>query len=400
MINVIGLGYIGLPTALMLQTGGTQVIGTDVDPEKTNQLNAGNITFEEKGLCELFQEAVKKGIVFTTAYKQADVYLIAVPTPYNKRSRKIDPSYVVAAVKKVLEVCPDEAIIIIESTISPNTIDHFIRPIAKGKAVHFVHAPERIIPGNMIHELRHNARIIGADTVEIAEKVKAIYATFCKGEIVLTDIRTAEMSKVAENTYRDINIAYANELAMICNTSGLDVYEVIKVANMHPRVNILQPGPGVGGHCISIDPWFLVGDYPDIVHVIKAAREVNDAMPEYILEKIAEIMDKNNIKDLKKVGLYGLTYKENIDDIRESPTLQLLTSMKRHLACGIGVYDPYIQYDVVENQYHSLDKFIEDMELIVIMVAHDEIIKHQEKMRDRLVFDTRGRLSLQNIYRL
>ena len=400
MINVIGLGYIGFPTALMLQTGGNQVIGTDINPEKINQLNEGNITFEEKGLSELFREASVKGIVFTTEYKQAEIYLIAVPTPYNKRSKKIDSSYVVAAVKKVLEVCPDDAIVIIESTISPNTIDHLIRPLAGEKIVHFVHAPERIIPGDMIHELRYNSRIIGADTEEIAEKVKSIYATFCVGEIVITDIRTAEMSKVAENTYRDINIAYANELAMICNISGLDVYEVIKIANMHPRVNILQPGPGVGGHCLSIDPWFLVGDYPDIVHVIKAAREVNDAMPEYILEKVAEIMDRHGIKDIKKVGLYGLTYKENVDDTRESPALQMLASMKKHLACGINVYDPYVQYDVVENQYHSLDKFIEDMELIVILVAHDEIIQQQEKLNSKLVFDTRGKLSLKHIYHL
>lgn len=400
MINVIGLGYIGLPTALMLQAGGNQVIGTDINLETINQLNAGNITFEEKGLGELFREAVEKGIEFTTEYKEAEVYLIAVPTPYNKRSRKIDPSYVVTAVKKVLEVCPDDAIVIIESTISPNTVDHFIRPVAGEKAVHFVHAPERIIPGNMIHELRHNSRIIGADTVETAEKVRSIYATFCMGEIVITDIRTAEMSKVAENTYRDINIAYANELAMICNTSGLDVYEVIKIANMHPRVNILQPGPGVGGHCISIDPWFLVGDYPDIVHVIKAAREVNDAMPEYILEKVAEIMDRHDIKDIKKVGLYGLTYKENVDDTRESPTLQMLTSMKKHLSSGVSVYDPYVKCDIVENQYHSLDKFIEDVELIVIMVAHDEIIQQQEKLSGKLVFDTRGILSLKHSYHL
>lgn len=400
MINVIGLGYIGLPTALMLQTGGSQVIGTDINLKTINQLNEGSITFEEKGLNELFQEAVEKGIVFTTEYKTAEIYLIAVPTPYNKRSRKIDPSYVIAAVKKVLEVCPDGAIIIIESTISPNTIERFIRPVAGEKKIYLVHAPERIIPGNMLYELRHNSRIIGADTKEVAEKVKSLYKTFCEGEIVITDIRTAEISKVAENTYRDINIAYANELAMICNTSGLNVYEVIKIANMHPRVNILHPGPGVGGHCISIDPWFLVGDYPDIVHVIKAAREVNDAMPEYILEKVAEIMDKHGIKDLKKVGFYGLTYKENVDDTRESPALQMFASMKRHLACGANAYDPYINYDIMKSQYHSLDKFIDDMELVVIVVAHDEIIKLQEKLRDKIVFDTTGKLSLKHMYHL
>lgn len=400
MINVIGLGYIGLPTALMLQIGGNKVIGTDIEQKKIDMLNGKNAGFEEKGLDDLFRQAVNGGLVFTTEYQCAEMYVIAVPTPYNKRSRKIDPSYVVNAVKRVVKVCPEDAIIIIESTVSPNTIDYFIKPLAAEKTIHFVHAPERIIPGNIIYELRHNSRIIGADTVEIAEKVRSIYATFCEGEIVITNIRTAEMSKVAENTFRDINIAYANELAIICNTSGLDVYEVIKIANMHPRVNILQPGPGVGGHCISIDPWFLVGDYPDIVHVIKAAREVNDAMPEYILEKIVEIMDRHGIKGLKRVGLYGLTYKENVDDMRESPTIQLLASMRKHLASGINVYDPYIQDDIIENQYHNLDQFIEDMDFIIIMVAHDEIMKQQEKLNSKIIFDTKNKLSLEHIYHL
>ena len=400
MINVIGLGYIGLPTALMLQTGGNQVVGTDISAETINKLNSGSVTYKENGLNELFQQAVESGIAFTTEYQCAEMYIIAVPTPYINKNKRLDPSYVIEAVKKVLNVCPEEAIIVIESTISPNTIDCFIRPLLGGKKVYLAHAPERIIPGNMIYELRQNSRVIGADDTEVAERIRSVYATFCKGEIVTTDIRTAEMSKVAENTYRDINIAYANELAVICNESGLNVYDVIKIANMHPRVNILQPGPGVGGHCISVDPWFLVGDYPEIVNVIKAARKVNDAMPEYVLAKMQEIMKKHNIKELSKVGLYGLTYKENVDDIRESPTLQLIESMKKHLAFGISVYDPYIQDDIVDNQYHDLDNFIKDMELIVIMVAHDQILEQQEKLRHKIVFDTRNRLKLKNTYHI
>lgn len=187
-----------------------------------------------------------------------------------------------------------------------------------------VHAPERIIPGNMIYELKNNSRTISADNNEIGMIVKNLYQVFCKGEIVLTDIRTAEMTKVIENTYRDINIAFANELTKICRSDDMDVYEIIRIANMHPRVNILHPGPGVGGHCISVDPWFLVGDYPDLTNLILAARKINDSMPQHVLKRIRDIMKKNNIRDISRVGLYGLTYKENVDDIRESPTLQLL----------------------------------------------------------------------------
>ena len=400
MINVIGMGYIGFPTALMLQAGGCQVTGTDINPAVIRQLNTGHITFQEKGLDALFQKAVNAGIRFTTSYQRADMYIIAVPTPYRKKDRKLDPLYVKEAVQKVLDVCPPEAVLIIESTISPNTTDQFIRPMIGKKKVHLVHAPERIIPGNMIYELEHNARIIGADNPETGEKVRSVYAAFCKGEIIITDIRTAEMSKVAENTFRDINIAYANELAVICNAGGLDVHEVIRAANMHPRVNILQPGPGVGGHCISVDPWFLVGDYPELVNIIRAARKVNDAMPEYILGRVSDIMDRHCIKDLSEVGFYGLTYKENVDDTRESPTLQLLAGMKKHLAAGVGVYHPYVSEDIVEGQYHSLDQFINDMKLVVIMVAHDEIIRHQDKLADRIVFDTKHKLSLQHAYHL
>ena len=220
--------------------------------------------------------------------------------------------------------------------------------------------PERIIPGNMVYELKHNSRTIGADSREIGEKVKALYSSFCEGEIVVTDIRTAEMTKVVENTFRDINIAFANELAKICRSDNMDVYEIIRIANKHPRVNILTPGPGVGGHCISVDPWFLVGDYPGLSNIILAARKINDSMPDFVLERIHNIMKENGLTDVGRVGLYGLTYKENVDDTRESPTLQMLESMERHLCGGqIKVYDPYVTRDIVPNPTqlaHSCEK--------------------------------------------
>ena len=257
MINVIGLGYIGLPTALMMASHGVEIIGTDYNKQLVDTLNAGHTTFKEDGLDELFQNALRAGIKFTTEYQKTDMYIVSVPTPYDKFSKKVDACYVVAAVKEVMKVCPKGATVVIESTVSPGTIDKFVRPVIEengfkiGEDINLVHAPERIIPGNMVYELIHNNRTVGADSREIGEKVKSYYASFCQGDIVVTDIRTAEMTKVVENTFRAVNIAFANELARICRHDNMDVYEIIRICNMHPRVNILQPGPGVGGHCIS-----------------------------------------------------------------------------------------------------------------------------------------------------
>ena len=394
-INVIGLGYIGLPTALMFATHGVEVIGTDYNKELVHTLNEGKTTFEEKGLDELFEKAIKSNIKFTTDYQQEDIYIISVPTPYEKENKKIDPQYVISAIETVLQVCNKGAIIVIESTISPGTIDRFVRPLIKskgfetGKDIHLVHAPERIIPGNMIYELENNSRTIGADKKEIGEKIKNLYSSFCKGEIIVTDIKTAEMTKVIENTFRDINIAFANELSRICRKENMDVYEVIRIANKHPRVNILQPGPGVGGHCISVDPWFLVGDYPDIVNVIKAAREVNDGQPKFILERLKNIMNENKIQDISKVGIYGLTYKDNVDDIRESPTLQLLEFLGKDKN-KVKVYDPLIKRKVIENQYYDFKKFINEVDIIVILNAHDHLKENVDLIKGKIIFDTKN----------
>ncbi len=405
-INVIGLGYIGLPTALMLASKGLQVTGTDLDAKKVAQLKNRTLTFEETGLEGLYQEALKNGIRFTDEYQKADVYIVAVPTPFHKASKKVVADYLISAVEKVVQVCDDNVIIVIESTVSPGTIDTFVRPIIDKtcekhrKRIHLVHAPERIIPGSMLQELIYNNRTIGADEEEVAKKVCHIYSSFCKGEIDLTDIRTAEMSKVVENAYRDINIAYANELVKICRAAGINVYELIRIANRHPRVNILTPGPGVGGHCISVDPWFLVGDYPGLANIILAARKINDSIPEYVLERIREIMDENGIEAIERVGLYGLTYKENVDDIRESPTLQLIANMRRHLARGIKIYDPYIKEDIIENQYHDFKEFLKNIDFLVIMVGHDEIKERMDEIGDLLVLDTRNVMEREGVYRL
>ncbi len=406
MVNVIGLGYIGLPTALMLASHGIEVIGTDYNERLVETLNAGHTTFKEDGLDELFKNAVESGIRFTTEYQVTDTYIVSVPTPYDKFSKKVDACYVAAAVKDVLKKAPKGAVIVIESTVSPGTLDKFVRPAMEGAGkvigvdVHLVHAPERIIPGNMVYELIHNNRTIGADDKVIGEKIKSIYASFCQGEIVVTDIRTAEMTKVVENTYRAVNIAFANELAKICRHDNMDVYEIIRICNMHPRVNILQPGPGVGGHCISVDPWFLVGDYPSLAKVIDESMKTNDGMPDFVLNRIYEIMKENGITDAARVGLYGLTYKEDVDDMRESPTLQLLESQERHLASGLKVYDPLISEDMVPNQYHSLEEFLDGVDMVVVMVGHKEIKKNMDKLRGKVVLDTRHICGLDKVYQL
>ena len=405
MVNVIGLGYIGLPTALMLASHGVEVVGTN-HSGKVELLRSGRTTFREKGLDELFRAALDSGIRFTTEYQKADIYVVSVQTPYDEFTKKVDMSYVNAAVGDVLNVAPKGAVIVIESTISPGSIDRYVRPYITergfviGEDVHLVHAPERIIPGNMIHELLHNDRTIGADDPAVGERIKAMYATFCQGNIVVTDIKTAEMTKVIENTFRCVNIAFANELAKICRHDGMDVNEVIRICNMHPRVNILNPGPGVGGHCIPVDPWFLVGDYPSLTRVIGEALKVNASMPEFVLGRVYEIMKERGMTDVGRVGLYGLTFKENVDDYRDSPTLQLLECQRRHLAKPLKVYDPYIERDLVEEQYHDLDAFLADVDLVVIMVKHNQIRENMDKLAGKVVLDCHNVCALPGTYRI
>lgn len=405
-VNVIGLGYIGLPTALMFAKSGLKIVGTDLNEKLIDSLSKGKLTFEEEGLEELFKDAMDKGIKFTTEYQKTDIYIIAVPTPYINSSKKLDPKYVISAINRVLDVCDNGAVIIVESTISPGSIDRYVRPEIKrrgfaiGKDVHLVHAPERIIPGNMIYELEYNSRTVGADDPSIGERVKELYSSFCKSEIVVTDIRSAEMSKVVENTYRDVNIAFANELAKICRTDNMDVYEIIRIANKHPRVNILQPGPGVGGHCISVDPWFLVGDYPDLTNLILTARKINDSMPAHVLGRIRDIMREHNITDISKIGIYGLAYKENVDDTRESPTLQLLQKMDEHLAFGVKVYDPLIKERMVDHQFMNFEDFLNEIDILVIITAHDHIKNNLDLVKDKLILDTKNICNFDGVYKL
>ena len=400
MISVIGLGYIGLPTALILAASGNKVVGTDIDPDVISTLNAGRLHFSEDGISELLGEAISKDIEFTNGFIPADVYIIAVPTPYINVTRKVDMQYVLSAVDSVLSVCPEDSLIVVESTIPPGSIDKYVRPKLK-KKIRIAHAPERIIPGNMLYELVNNSRIIGVDDADTGRQLADIYGSFCKGEMIITDIRTAEMTKIVENTYRDINISYANELAKICRQDNLNVYEIIRIANMHPRVNILQPGPGVGGHCISVDPWFLVGDYPELSLLIHEARKINDSMPGFVLKRVRDIVRENSIPDGAGIGFYGITYKENVDDTRESPTIQLFDLVHRHLGGGnIRFYDPMCKEGLLRGQMTCFDDFLDHCELIVIMVGHDHIKSNMDRLDGKLILDTRNICTIPGCYKL
>ena len=398
-ISVIGLGYIGLPTALMLAAHGSKVIGVDIDRKRIEMLQSGKLPFTEDGLDALFETAMQN-ITFTEKHVHADMYILTVATPFDTLTKRIDTQYLMQASYDVLKVCHKDDIIIIESTVSPGTIEKFVRPVFSDACIHLVHAPERIMPGQLVSELVSNARTIGADNTIIAQRVKELYETFSKGEFVLTDIRTAEMTKLVENTFRDINIAYANELVKICNASGMNVHDVIRIANMHPRVNILNPGPGVGGHCIPIDPWFFVGDYPTLANLIRTARNVNDSMPRFVLERIMQIADSKGITVMSKIGFYGLTYKEDVDDIRESPTLQLLEEMHKHMADQPRVYDPLVKQQIVINQVFSMNDFLVGLEMIVVMIAHNEILTCKESLSGKVILDTRNALGLEGTFLL
>ncbi|EOH52844.1 nucleotide sugar dehydrogenase [Enterococcus faecium EnGen0263] len=395
MINVIGLGYIGLPTALMLAMNGNQVVGTDINKKLVRKLKQGIVTFEEKGLEDVFQKA-EKNIEFKEEYEKTDFYIVTVPTPYNEKTKEIDPKFIIEAVNNILNVCKKETIIVIESTVSPGTIDKYIRPLIKestftlNEDIHLAHAPERIIPGNMIAEVVNNPRTIGADKGEIAEKIKAVYSTFCKARITTTTIQTAEMTKVIENTYRAVNIAFANELLKIANYNNLDSKEIIEICNQHPRVDILNPGPGVGGHCIPVDPWFLVGDFPRLTRLTTAALEINESMPDYVIEKINEIATKENITDLSRIGVYGLTYKADIDDVRESPTIQLFNKMKKNFSQPFLSFDPMLKEHIIENQMMAFDQFVDSVDFIVIMTGHTHIKKVVNLIKDKIILDTQG----------
>ena len=329
IITILGMGYIGLPTAIAFAKAGFTVKGFDVNRKVIETLKAGHIHIVEPSLQEAFEEALKSGrLIPTDKLEKSDVFIISVPTPFKKNHEEkiADLSYVESASKEVATVLEENNLVILESTVPPMTTKLMTNILERESGISrdkfmSVHCPERVLPGRILYELEHNDRIIGAERREAGEYTKVIYDAMVKeGTCYITDDITAEMCKLVENTFRDVNIAFANELSVICDKLGIDVFELIKLANKHPRVNILTPGAGVGGHCLAVDPWFIVEKFPKEANVIREARLINDFKPRFIVNKVDEILKGN--KDLT-VGVLGLAYKPDIDDLRESPAMEI-----------------------------------------------------------------------------
>lgn len=394
-ICVIGIGYVGLPTAAMFASKGHKVVGFDLNQKAVDALNKGEIIIEEPGLGELVKEVVEKGNLSaqTTCPKDCDVYIIAVPTPINE-DKTADMRFVEAATKSIVPCVRKGCIVILESTSPPRTVEDLMFPILKetgleiGEDLLVAHSPERILPGRVIEELRTNSRIVGGINEKSSLAVKEIYESIVEGEILLTTSTTAEMCKLMENTFRDVNIALANELAKMSEELGVNAWEVIKLANYHPRVNILSPGPGVGGHCIALDPWFLVEKSAN-AKLIHQARLNNDSMPEFVMNKISNILGG---LEGKTVSIYGVTYKPDIDDVRESPVMHLKDLLKGNGAT-VKVCDPHAGEQVENNS--GIYEAGKDSDIIVLGVNHSEFkdvdfVKLTSDMKQKNVLDTRN----------
>lgn len=353
-VVVVGLGYIGLPTAAILAQAGFDVTGVDISERHVSAVNRGELPFIEEGLGAVVSEVVAQGRLRARAdMTHADVYILAVPTPFQGECHEADLSYIDAAARNIAPQLRGEELIILESTSPPGTTAYLAEVIlherpdlcldgADGRPlVHFAHCPERVLPGRIMEEMVSNARIVGGLTPQAAERAKEVYASFCEGEILLTDAVTAELAKLVENSFRDVNIAFANELSLICGTLGIDVWELISLANRHPRVNILNPGPGVGGHCIAVDPWFIVSALPEQARLIRTAREVNDAKPHHV---VTEILSHVSDTQAPVVAALGLAFKANIDDLRESPAVQIVERLCEELPEGAKILavEPHI----------------------------------------------------------
>ncbi len=409
-VAVIGLGYIGLPTAVALATRGIDVVGVDLNPDTVKAVAYGQVPFAEPDLAVGVSGAVSMGrLTATEDTPEADAYIIAVPTPF-LADRTADLTHVRAAVEQIAPQLKGGEIVILESTSPPGTAEAMSRWLAELRPdlrlphasdvvpdIYIAHCPERVLPGRIMIEIITNDRVIGGVTRRCAERAAAIYRVFCQGKIVLTDAASAEMAKLVENAYRDVNIAFANELSMICESMRLDVWEVIAMANHHPRVNILSPGPGVGGHCIAVDPWFIVGAAPELSQLIRTAREVNDRKPQHIAEQIIAKADRFRSPT---VACLGLTFKANVEDMRESPAVDVVSAIIAGAPdVEILVADPHVHHlplalDGRTNvRLVPADTAIEEADIIVLLVDHDQYRSiNRSRLNGKVVYDTRGAL--------
>jgi len=393
-VCVIGQGYIGLPTAILFAKNGCDVVGVDINKDIINSLNENKITIEEKGLQELFNE-VNSINKYHASLKpeEADVFIITVPTPYNQGDYSCDLSYVLSACESILPIIKKENTIIIESTIAPLSMKKFIKPFFEkegyeiGKDLFLAHCPERVLPGNLVYELINNNRIIGGITDKCAKKASSAYKQFVKGKIIETNSEVAEMSKCMENTFRDVNIALANELVKISSDIGVDALDVIKIANEHPRVNIHQPGPGVGGHCLAIDPYFIYALSPNEANLIKLSRDINQSMPTFVSTK-CDLILKNHSNEKLTISIFGISYKGNSDDDRESPSYKIINILNKKY--NTKIYDPHIP-----EKSMKFEESLKDSSLLLILTDHNEFKKlDQEKiikyMKEPVIFDTKN----------
>ena len=407
-LAVIGLGYIGLPTAVVLATRGIDVVGVDVNPETVAAVQNGEVPFVEPDLAVAVSGAVSIGrLKATLDTPEADAYIIAVPTPF-QTDHTADLSYIRAAVEQVAPRLRGGEIVILESTSPPGTTTLIsewlgeLRPDLKlphadsSQADVFVaHCPERVLPGRIMIEMLTNDRVVGGITRRCAEKAASIYRLFCQGEILLTDASSAEMAKLVENAYRDVNIAFANELSLICDSLQLDVWEVIEMANRHPRVNILTPGPGVGGHCIAVDPWFIVGAAPELARLIRVARDVNDGKPEHVVEQV--VVKAGRFRE-PTVACLGLAFKPNVDDLRESPAVDIVSRLCERLPdVEILVSEPYVTQlpprlsGLPNLRLTDVGAALDAADIVVLLVDHDQFRAiRKSRLQGKVVYDTRG----------
>lgn len=395
-ITILGMGYIGLPTAIAFAKAGFTVKGFDVNKKVIETLKAGHIHIVEPSLQEAFEEALKSGrLIPTDKLEKSDVFIISVPTPFKKdHEEKIaDLSYVESASKEVATVLEENNLVILESTVPPMTTKLMTDILERESKISrdkfmSVHCPERVLPGRILYELEHNDRIIGAERREAGEYTKVIYDAMVKeGTCYITDDITAEMCKLVENTFRDVNIAFANELSVICDKLGIDVFELIKLANKHPRVNILTPGAGVGGHCLAVDPWFIVEKFPKEANVIREARLINDFKPRFIVNKVDEILKGN--KELT-VGILGLAYKPDIDDLRESPAMEI-AEILRDKGYKVIACEPNVDRKEVNGfELYSFDRIIEKADYLVLAQGHKEFKENIEVLKNVKIYDCLG----------
>ena len=413
-VSVVGLGYIGLPAAAMFAANGANVIGVDVSQHAVETINKGKIHIVEPFLEEIVQDAVNNGMLRATLQpEKADAFVIAVPTPF-KGDHEPDTSYIKAVAKNIAPVLEKGNTIILESTSPVGTTEEMIkwleaaRPDLKfphegeeGHDIYVAYCPERVLPGQVVKELVENDRIIGGITEDCSDKAIEVYRIFVKADLVKTNARTAEMSKLTENAFRDVNIAFANELSLITDKLDINVWELIALANRHPRVNILQPGPGVGGHCIAVDPWFIVSKSPEEAKLTRLAREVNEGKPEWVINKVNEAVvafaEKNEkaISDVRIV-CYGLAFKPNIDDLRESPALLITEKLAKLYPNQVSAVEPNIEADhpvLAKNGLvlKAYDASEADADVMVILVDHTEFIARPlVASTEQIVIDTKG----------